>query len=92
MWSACSPRRVRWRPSAASPDNPMRAIALAMIRLYQRLASPFTRGACRYVPSCSEYALEAVGRHGVVRGAWLAARRLMRCHPLGPSGYDPVPQ
>lgn len=69
----------------------MRALVLLLIRLYQRLLSPFTRGACRHVPSCSEYAREAVERHGAARGVALAARRLARCHPLGSSGYDPVP-
>jgi hypothetical protein len=66
-------------------------LAIALIRLYQLLFSPLTRGHCRYHPSCSEYARQAIERHGVLRGVWLAARRLARCHPLGASGYDPVP-
>lgn len=69
----------------------MRWLALQAIRLYQRLLSPYSAGACRFSPSCSQYAREAIERHGVARGAWLAARRLLRCHPLGKSGYDPVP-
>ena len=69
----------------------MRSLALLLIRLYQALLSPVFRGSCRHVPSCSEYACEALGRHGVARGSWLALRRLARCHPLGTSGYDPVP-
>lgn len=69
----------------------MRALALALIRLYQRLAPPFVRGSCRHLPTCSEYAREAIARHGVVRGGWLALRRLGRCHPLGTAGVDPVP-
>lgn len=69
----------------------MRRPLLLLIRLYQRLLSPFFRGACRHVPSCSEYAHQAIERHGVVRGTALAAVRLARCHPLGTSGYDPVP-
>ena len=69
----------------------MRPLALYLIRIYQRLLAPYSRGACRYSPSCSEYAHDAIERHGVLRGAWLAVLRLARCHPLGASGYDPVP-
>jgi putative membrane protein insertion efficiency factor len=69
----------------------MRKIALLLIRAYQFLAPPTVRGACRHVPSCSNYAAEAIERHGALRGTWLAMRRLLRCHPLGTSGYDPVP-
>jgi len=67
----------------------MRALALLLIRAYQRLISPAFRGHCRFTPSCSEYAYEAIERHGW-KGVWLAARRLLRCHPFGSSGYDPV--
>ncbi|MBI5710440.1 MAG: membrane protein insertion efficiency factor YidD [Candidatus Eisenbacteria bacterium] len=69
----------------------MRTVALLLIRLYQRLLSPNFRGSCRHIPSCSEYAREAIERHGAGRGLLLAARRLLRCHPLGSSGFDPVP-
>ncbi len=69
----------------------MRRLALLAIRLYQALLSPHFRGACRHVPSCSEYAREAIERHGAARGGLLALKRLARCHPLGSSGYDPVP-
>jgi putative membrane protein insertion efficiency factor len=69
----------------------MRSLAIALIRLYQLALSPWMGGACRHHPSCSEYAREAVERHGAGRGLWLATRRLVRCHPLGTSGYDPVP-
>src|SRR6266487_4008155 len=65
------------------------AIALAFLRAYKVLISPFFAGSCRFLPSCADYAREAMTRHGVVRGTWLAARRLGRCHPLGSSGYDP---
>jgi putative membrane protein insertion efficiency factor len=69
----------------------MRSLVLVLVRSYQVLLSPLFRGSCRHLPSCSEYAHEAVERHGAVRGLWLALRRLARCHPLGTSGYDPVP-
>lgn len=65
---------------------------LALIRFYQRGVSPLLPPACRYQPSCSEYAAQAVQRFGALRGTWLAARRLLRCHPWGGSGYDPVPE
>jgi putative membrane protein insertion efficiency factor len=69
----------------------MRAIALLLIRCYQAVLSPHAAGACRHVPSCSAYALEAVERHGAARGLRMALGRLIRCHPFGSSGYDPVP-
>ena len=69
----------------------MRAIALQLIRLYQVLTPPALRGACRHHPTCSEYAREAIARHGVWRGSRLALARLGRCHPQGSAGYDPVP-
>ena len=62
-----------------------------MIRAYQVLISPLFPTACRFYPTCSEYAREAVLEHGITRGSWLALRRLARCHPLGPKGFDPVP-
>lgn len=69
----------------------LRRIAIAAIVIYQHLLGPFTRGACRFTPSCSEFAREAIERHGVVRGTGLALRRLSRCHPFGAQGADPVP-
>lgn len=71
-----------------------RAVAwpmLLLIRLYQRFISPLTPPACRFTPTCSQYGLEAIRRHGPFRGGWLTLRRLLRCHPWGGSGYDPVP-
>jgi uncharacterized protein len=59
--------------------------------VYQRLISPVLPPSCRFYPSCSQYALEAVTRHGAFKGSWLAARRLARCHPFHPGGFDPVP-
>jgi hypothetical protein len=64
---------------------------LILIRGYQLGISPMLPAACRYTPSCSAYAAEAIRRHGAARGAWLAVRRLLRCHPWGGSGPDPVP-
>ncbi len=69
----------------------MRQALIGVIRLYQRLLSPYLPPSCRYVPTCSEYAVEAIRRYGVWRGGWMALRRLSRCHPWGGSGYDPVP-
>lgn len=66
-------------------------LLIALIRLYQLTLSPFLGGACRFVPSCSAYAREAIEVHGAWRGSWLAVRRLSRCHPFGGSGVDPVP-
>ena len=61
------------------------------VRAYRLLFSPWVGHNCRYQPTCSAYALEALERHGGVKGSWLAARRILRCHPFGASGYDPVP-
>lgn len=69
----------------------MRALALALIRLYQIVLGPHFGGACRHQPSCSAYAHEAIQRHGVRAGLPLALRRIARCHPFGSRGYDPVP-
>ena len=68
-----------------------RGLLIGMIRFYQVVVSPWTPAACRYDPTCSHYALEAVRRHGAGRGGWLALRRILRCHPWGGYGYDPVP-
>jgi uncharacterized protein len=64
----------------------------APIRAYRLLLSPVIGPRCRYLPTCSDYALEALQRHGLRRGGWLALRRILRCHPWGGSGYDPVPE
>ncbi|MDJ0849725.1 MAG: membrane protein insertion efficiency factor YidD [Myxococcota bacterium] len=77
-------------PSDVSPTLAQR-VPLALISVYQWLVAPMLGPACRYEPSCSRYAAEAIRRHGVLRGVWLGAKRILRCHPLGGCGYDPVP-
>jgi uncharacterized protein len=67
-------------------------LAILPIRLYRWLASPLIGPCCRYLPTCSDYAIEALSRHGVVAGGWLALWRVCRCHPWGGSGLDPVPE
>ncbi|WP_153117785.1 membrane protein insertion efficiency factor YidD [Rhodocyclus tenuis] len=69
----------------------MKSLLLALIRFYQFAISPLLGQRCRFFPSCSEYAVEAIQRHGVLRGSWLGMRRLSHCHPWHPGGYDPVP-
>lgn len=73
------------RPSAAA------RVLMALISGYRRFISPLLGARCRFAPSCSAYALEAVREHGALRGTWLAVRRIGRCHPFNPGGFDPVP-
>jgi putative membrane protein insertion efficiency factor len=68
-----------------------RELVVLPVRFYQYCISPLLPAACRFYPSCSNYVLQAVLRHGIVRGGWLGLRRLARCHPWSPGGYDPVP-
>jgi len=69
----------------------MRAVALFLITLYQKLLSPLFPNTCRFYPSCSEYAKQAIQKYGLWRGGWLAIKRISRCHPGNPGGLDPVP-
>ena len=66
-------------------------ILILPVRFYQKFISPLTPPSCRFTPTCSQYAVEALRKHGQVKGLWLAIRRILRCHPWGGSGYDPVP-
>ncbi|MDO8963551.1 MAG: membrane protein insertion efficiency factor YidD [Coriobacteriia bacterium] len=76
---------------ASLPVRAARGIVIAGIRAYKRLLSPLLPPACRFEPTCSTYALTSVERFGVVRGGWLALKRIGRCHPFHPGGFDPVP-
>lgn len=71
--------------------TPLAHLVALPVRAYRLLASPWVGHGCRYQPTCSAYALEALERHGAFRGSWLTLRRIGRCHPLGGAGYDPVP-
>ena len=70
----------------------MRTLLILLVRAYQVTLSPLFSGCCRFEPSCSNYMIEALQRHGVFKGLYLGIRRLLRCHPFGGSGYDPVPE
>ena len=67
------------------------SLLLLPIWIYQKAISPYTPPSCRFTPTCSEYARQALLKHGPIKGLWLAVRRILRCHPWGGSGYDPVP-
>lgn len=69
----------------------MKRLLVGLIRVYQYAISPFLGRSCRYHPTCSEYAVEAVQKHGALKGGWLGVKRICRCHPWHPGGYDPVP-
>ena len=71
--------------------NPAQHLLIGLIRGYQLLLSPFIGNQCRFTPTCSQYAREAVEKHGAIKGSWMAIRRVSRCHPWHPGGHDPVP-
>lgn len=68
----------------------MKSAAVAAIRAYQQVVSPYLPSMCRYEPSCSQYAVDAISRYGLFRGSWLGVSRILRCNPVGGRGYDPV--
>ncbi len=67
-------------------------VAIMLVRLYQKMVSPWLGPRCRFHPSCSNYCIEALQQHGMVRGLWLGVKRIFKCHPFHPGGYDPVPE
>lgn len=69
----------------------MKTVLIALVRFYRYAISPMLGRNCRFHPTCSEYAIEAIERYGALRGGWMAAKRVGRCHPFNPGGYDPVP-
>jgi putative membrane protein insertion efficiency factor len=79
-------------PLSATTTALIDRLLIAALRFYKRWLSPLLGQRCRFVPTCSEYAMTAVERFGAVKGSWLAARRIARCHPLHPGGHDPVPE
>lgn len=79
-------------PAREREPTDMKRLLIALVHLYQYLISPLLGPRCRFHPSCSHYAIEALEKHGLLRGLWLSLRRLLRCHPWHPGGYDPVPE
>ena len=69
----------------------LKKLAVVLIKLYQKIISPLLGANCRFYPTCSQYALEAIEKYGFFKGGWMALRRILRCHPFHPGGYDPVP-
>jgi conserved hypothetical protein YidD len=68
----------------------IKAVLTALIKLYQRWISPLKKPSCRFYPTCSQYAIDALSRYGALKGSWMTVKRLLKCHPFHPGGYDPV--
>jgi len=83
--ASCQGEEILYNP------NVFRTVLVFPIRVYRRVISPLLPRRCRFHPTCSEYAIEAITKHGILKGGRLALKRLLRCHPLHPGGYDPVP-
>ena len=90
----CKPEQSTNLPGEGEPAavGPLAAVLLLLLAFYRHLISPLLGPRCRYVPTCSTYAVEAVQRHGALRGSWLTLKRLLCCHPFAEGGYDPVPE
>ena len=88
--AATAQDRIRPHPDPVI-DQTFRKLLITLLRGYKRWISPMLGTRCRFVPTCSEYAMEAIDRFGPLKGSWLAVRRIGRCHPLHPGGHDPVP-
>lgn len=74
------------------PNKVIKSLAILLIKLYQLLLSPYLGRSCRFTPTCSHYAIQSINSYGLVKSFYLIIKRLLKCHPLGPFGYDPVPQ
>ena len=79
-------------PLVDAASRAVAAVLMGMVRLYQITLSPYIGGQCRFHPTCSNYALDALANHGPLRGSWLALKRLLKCHPFHPGGFDPAPR
>ncbi|MBR5105224.1 MAG: membrane protein insertion efficiency factor YidD [Alistipes sp.] len=85
------PQKRFWSSSLSSVRRVVALPFIGLIRFYQKFISPLKPPSCRFTPTCSQYAIEAIRKYGPIKGCWLAAKRIGRCHPWGGSGYDPVP-
>lgn len=85
------PCNVFWNKLSSALKRLLALPLLALVKFYQYCISPYTPPACRFTPTCSQYAVEALKKYGPIKGSWLTIKRLSRCHPWGGSGYDPVP-
>lgn len=72
-------------------QTPMKFLLITLVKVYQAVLSPYLPNSCRYTPTCSQYMVEAVTKHGALKGGWMGLKRLSKCHPWGGSGFDPVP-
>ena len=85
------PCNVFWNKLSSALKRLLALPLLALVKFYQYCISPYTPPACRFTPTCSQYAVEALKKYGPIKGSWLTIKRLLRCHPWGGSGYAPVP-